>query len=273
MDRAEVLAVYDREMRIEPPTDAGVRLERAGPVVRIVGPYLCVIYSHLDPIRAVEEVAAETQHLRGLGQEVEWKVYGHDVPAELGSLLRSAGYVPDAPETLVVRELSDAIEPGPVPTGLQIRRVTSESDLALAVDLSRGAFGPDKGWPGAELGPRLSDARLAIFLAYVDGKAVASGRLEMPAGRSFASLWGGGTLPEYRGRGIYRALVARRAEVARQAGYRFLTVDARESSRPILERLGFEPLTSITGWVLRPASKTVSREPAGSVPTGNPSRA
>ena len=47
-------------------------------------------------------------------------------------------------------------------------------------------------------------------------------------------------------------LVARRAEEARRRGYRFLTTDARETSRPILERGGFVPLTGITGWVLRP---------------------
>ncbi len=74
----------------------------------------------------------------------------------------------------------------------------------------------------------------------------------MPEGRVFASMWGGSTVPEQRGLGMYRALVARRADEARRRGFRFLTTDARETSRPILERVGFVPLTGITGWVLRP---------------------
>ena len=70
-------------------------------------------------------------------------------------------------------------------------------------------------------------------------------------GRAFAGLYGGSTVPEYQGRGVYRALVAARAAEARRWGHRYLTVDARESSRPILQRLGFQPLTSISDWVLK----------------------
>jgi GNAT superfamily N-acetyltransferase len=65
-------------------------------------------------------------------------------------------------------------------------------------------------------------------------------------------MWGGSTIAEHRGLGLYRALVALRARIARTRGYRYLTTDARETSRPILERVGFVPLTGITGWVLRP---------------------
>ena len=77
--------------------------------------------------------------------------------------------------------------------------------------------------------------------------------MELPPKRSFASLWGGGTLPAYRGRGLYRGLVAHRAAEALRGGYRFLTIDARDAtSRPILERLGAVPLVGTTGWRLRP---------------------
>jgi hypothetical protein len=44
-------------------------------------------------------------------------------------------------------------------------------------------------------------------------------------------------------------MVAARAREAVRRGCRFLAVDARETSRPILQRLGFEPLASIRGWV------------------------
>ena len=72
----------------------------------------------------------------------------------------------------------------------------------------------------------------------------------LPQGRAFASIWGGCTIPAFRGKGAFRAIVAARAATARQRGYAYLTVDARETSRPILERLGFVPLTSVTGWFL-----------------------
>ena len=57
-------------------------------------------------------------------------------------------------------------------------------------------------------------------------------------------LAGGATLPDYRGRGAYRALVRARWDAAVERGTPVLTVGAGEMSRPILERLGF----SIVGW-------------------------
>ncbi len=90
----------------------------------------------------------------------------------------------------------------------------------------------------------------ALVLATVDGVAVSSARIEFLPARRFASLWGGGTLAQWRGRGIYRALVAYRARLAAARGYRYLYVTASPESRPILERLGFHAVSAVTtyGW-------------------------
>jgi GNAT superfamily N-acetyltransferase len=73
------------------------------------------------------------------------------------------------------------------------------------------------------------------------------------AGTEFAGLFGGGTLPQWRGRGIYRALVAYRARLAAARGYRYLQVDASPASRPILERLGFACLALTTPYTWSPS--------------------
>lgn len=44
--------------------------------------------------------------------------------------------------------------------------------------------------------------------------------------------------------------MAARAAEARRRGHRNLTVDARETSRPSLQRPGFEPLAVIRDWVV-----------------------
>ncbi len=80
------------------------------------------------------------------------------------------------------------------------------------------------------------------FVALVDGEVVAYGGARF--GRTAAYLAGGGTQPEHRGRGAYRALVRARWDAAVERGTPILTVGAGEMSRPILERLGF----SIVGW-------------------------
>ena len=69
----------------------------------------------------------------------------------------------------------------------------------------------------------------------------------------------GVTLPEFRGRGLYRATVAKRAELARARGYRWLYSDALPTSRPILERVGFVKLTTTRPFVF------ASRDPAASM--------
>jgi GNAT superfamily N-acetyltransferase len=60
------------------------------------------------------------------------------------------------------------------------------------------------------------------------------------------TLWGGGTLPGWRGRGVFRALVAHRAALASARGFRYLQVDASPASRPIFRRLGFVELATTT---------------------------
>jgi GNAT superfamily N-acetyltransferase len=79
-----------------------------------------------------------------------------------------------------------------------------------------------------------------------DGTVVCAARVNFHAGTDFVSLWGGGTRPGWRGRGIYKALVARRMDEAAQRGFRYVQVDASDDSRPILERLGLHRLTSTT---------------------------
>jgi GNAT superfamily N-acetyltransferase len=88
----------------------------------------------------------------------------------------------------------------------------------------------------------------------VDGEPVSGGRVDLEPGKDFAGLFGGATLPAFRGRGLYRATVAERARIARDHGHRWLFVDALPTSRPILERLGFEPLTTTTPYVFVPDS-------------------
>jgi GNAT superfamily N-acetyltransferase len=62
----------------------------------------------------------------------------------------------------------------------------------------------------------------------------------------FAGLWGGGTLPAWRGRGVFRSVIAHRTRLARERAFSHLFVDASAQSRPILERLGFVALAKTT---------------------------
>ncbi|BAS07046.1 acetyltransferase [Arthrobacter sp. Hiyo4] len=93
-----------------------------------------------------------------------------------------------------------------------------------------------------------------VFLAEASGEVVSAAWLEINPDTDFAGLWGGSTLPAWRGRGIYKALVFARAQVAATRGVKYLQVDASADSEPILPRLGFRAITTTTPFVWTPAA-------------------
>jgi GNAT superfamily N-acetyltransferase len=260
MATSEILALFDAERRAEPLPEPGVHFEQAGAVLRATGVQNWIERAELDGADVDAVIATEAAHFRSIGAAVEWKVYGHDRPANLDQRLAAAGFEPGEPETLMIYDLGCGPLPGGFPAGIVLRRIIDPGGLADLIAVQRGAFGEDRRGMAEALARRLGDPALGLYVAYANLFPVAAARLEMPPGRCFAGLWGGGTLPGYRGRGIYRGLVAARAEEAFRRGYRFLRVDARETSRPILERLGFVALTTITEWRLSPG-RGASPEP------------
>ncbi|HEY5070647.1 MAG TPA: GNAT family N-acetyltransferase [Caulobacteraceae bacterium] len=250
MDVAAVLALFDATMRADPPQEIGVTSEWSGEVLRRLGPYNFIEWWTFGAQGAHAAVAREAAHFRASGGQLEWKVHGHDRPGNLEEVLARAGFEPDEPETLLAFDLVAPAPATPRASGPEVRRVTDRAGLADLLEVNAAAFGQAQAWQGAAFAPRLGDPTLGLYIAYAEGRPGASGRLEMPHDRVFAGLYGGGTAPGFRGRGAYRALVGARAEEARRQGYRYLIVDAAETSRPILERLGFEPLAEVRGWRL-----------------------
>lgn len=255
MDHAAVLALYDRDMRVGARSDGpGARVERTDDWVRQIADaegWNGVLWSALDDTTADAVIAEQIAYFTGLGRDFEWKLYGHDRPADLGPRLTAAGFEREPEETLMIAEVADlAVAPEP-PGGIRIVPAVDRAGVDLVVVVHERAFGTD----GTRLRHRLL-ARLAAapdtvvaVVALAGEEPVCAARLELVPGTRFAGLWGGGTVEAWRGRGIYRALVAHRARVAAAHGYRYLQVDASALSRPILQRLGFHPLTTTTPYV------------------------
>ena len=87
-----------------------------------------------------------------------------------------------------------------------------------------------------------------MFLARYDGVPAATAAAAMFPRSVY--LIGGVTLAAFRGRGLYRALVAARLAHARARGILLATSHARaETAAPILERLGFETLCRYDNFV------------------------
>ncbi|MER6209935.1 GNAT family N-acetyltransferase [Streptomyces sp. NPDC001642] len=258
MDHASVLALHDRDLREGArPDGPGARVERVGGVVRQVADghgWNGVLWSDLDIADADAAIAEQIAFYTGLGRDFEWKLYGHDLPTDLGQRLTAAGFAPEPQETLMVGEISELALDSQLPDGVRLLAATDPAGVDLVADVHAKAFGTDSSLLRARLLDQLAadpDTVVAV-VALAGDEPVSAARMELVPGTRFAGLWGGGTVEAWRGRGIYRALVAHRARIAADHGYRYVQVDASDQSRPILERLGLAPLTTTTPYVYEP---------------------
>jgi GNAT superfamily N-acetyltransferase len=255
VDKVAVLRAYDEQLRRHPEAQVpNARVEREDGVVRVVGSddgVLGVMFADLDEATADAVVAAQVERFAAVPGEWEWKHHSHDRPADLPERLLRAGFVPEPPETLMVADVASLDLDVPPPPGVELVRVVDDAGVRALVDVHDTVFGGDHAFIGRHVAAHLHDdpATVVAVLAVADGAPVSGGRLELARGTDFASLWGGGTLRAWRGRGVFRALVAHRARLAAEAGFRYLQVDASDDSRPILARLGFEPLAVTTPFV------------------------
>ena len=184
---------------------------------------------------------------------VEWKSRGHDRAPGLHDALVRNGFVPGEPESIMIGEAAPLAVGVPLPRGIQLRRVTSEPDVRALSEMQEAVFGSGFAEEMADaLLRRLSFGDgMELWVAEADGEIVSSGRLEPVAATEFAGIWGGATLPEWRGRGIYRTLTAARARSALALGKRLIHSDSTEDSRPILERAGLVQVSTTTPYLWR----------------------
>lgn len=251
MDRTAALAAFDKQLRnvIRPTLDGG-QFERVGPVIRCLSKqpdgWSGVEWSDLDESSADRVIAEQLDFFRRQGRRMEWKYYAYDRPADLPDRLRAAGLEPGEEEALMVADVADVPTDLAPPDGVRLVTVSDEDGLRLVQSVHDEVFGEDHGPMIASMLERLRSTpeALAPVLALAGETPVCAARIDFHAGTDFASLWGGGTLPEWRGKGIYRAMVSYRTRLAVERGYRYLRTDALSNSRPILEKLGFERLTT-----------------------------
>jgi hypothetical protein len=249
--------VYDEQVRgsFADRLPAGWTGEHDGPLIRCLtrdGGF--VMFT-----RPVPDLA--TAALRGLvdrtlayfaaaGRSFEWKTFAHDT-AELEQLLRQAGAVAEPREWLVLGPAKALAGRPALPAGLTMRSITERADLERVAALESTVWAADWSWLADDLAARRASDPPTIVLVVEDADVVVSAAWLVPLrGTTVAGLWGGSTLASHRRRGIYRALVAERARIAVQLGYRIVQVDASDDSRPILERLGLSTVGSTTPYVI-----------------------
>ncbi|MEG3635584.1 GNAT family N-acetyltransferase [Micromonospora palythoicola] len=262
LDASTLRAAYDTQLRpgLPDPVPDGVTVESDGPVFRVRGldQRGLVTYRDLGGLAGAdldELIARQVAVFRERGEPVEWKLHGHDEPADLPRRLRAAGFVPEDQETVVVGPVAPLASALPVvPEGVRLREVTGRAELDRIAELKSQVWGRDLSdlADGLEREIAADPQSVTVVVAEADETMVSAGWVRYPVESTFATLWGGSTLPRWRRQGIYRALVTYRARLAGARGRTLVQVDASDESRPVLERLGLVAVTTTTPYVYTP---------------------
>jgi GNAT superfamily N-acetyltransferase len=173
-------------------------------------------------------IDAAIDDFRSIGCKFRWTVPPGSAPDDLAQRLERRG-MELRPIIAVAR---DSTEPLPSVDGVTVERVTTAT-LEPFADVMAAGWGGD----AAEVRAMYiaGFAYQAMYLARVAGEP-AGGAATVVFERS-AYLRGGVVLPRFRGRGVYRALVATRiAECGRSV---VTSAAGAGTSAPILARMGF----------------------------------
>ena len=261
MDVAALLEAYDTQLREDAEVERAVSVVRHPPLLwAVFGEGGLVTYRSLAGAqgRALDAlIAASLVHFRDetVVRRAEWKTRGHDSPDDLGARLVAHGFVAEGVETVMVGPAAGLAVGVAIPSDVVIRRVEVGPQLldevARASAMQAEVFGGDAGRDPERVADQMTadPDHLQLWVAESGGEVVAAGTLDVVRGTEFAGLWGGAVQASWRGRGIYRALVAARARAAMEQGVRFLHSDCTAMSRPILERSGLTAVTTTTPYV------------------------
>lgn len=248
MPTTPLLELYDQEMRVA-MAYPDARREQLPHVVRFLRPAPAmnfILYHQLEEGEMDAVIQAQIADLAPLGQPFTWKLYDHDRPIALRERLLAHGFEEDPePGAIMVLDLQKAPLP-PVSPEADIRRIEQASGIEDVIAVEEQVWGGSFAWMRQRLGAHLQHpGYLSLYVAYVDDVPAASAWSYFHENSHFASLWGGSTVPAYRRRGLYSALLATRMAEATDRGVPYLVIEAGEMSGPIVARHGFELLTTV----------------------------
>jgi GNAT superfamily N-acetyltransferase len=248
MKTDNLLVQYDKDLRLriaypearKEITRDVVRLIRKAPGMNVVS------FTFANENKLHDVIHREVEYFTPLEQPFTWKVYDHDLLPSLKDQLTSHGFAPDEdPAKVMVFDVQDSYSSLFKPVTADIRRVKDVDGLKDVVDVLDQVWGGHNTWVYDRLGGHLKIHNyLSVYVAYVNDQPASIAWTYFPHGQ-FATLFAGSTLPEYRRQGLYTSLLATRIQEIHRRGYHYAVVETGAMSGPIVEKHGFQHLTTV----------------------------
>jgi GNAT superfamily N-acetyltransferase len=250
--REEILGIYDRETRAEPKYPPIVRVVHTPYFVKLVGPgkFTFINYWQIPAQQTARIMHEEMQSLKQFGGKVMCRVYQHDVPKDLENCLANEGFEQLDSVTLTLLPLQQHDLKQDKAPDIQIRELKNAQDVADFLGVTEAAFGQPSPQDHAYIEESLKFSNFKYYLAYLKQQPVGAARFIVPEHSRFGFFFGGCVIPKYRRRGIYSALIKTRLQLAKSLNLEFICNEAKESSRPIMEKIGFHSISKARTWYL-----------------------
>lgn len=246
--RQELIDAIERADSIQPPVPGIVEYTQLPGVLLRVSPmddphFNEAIMARFSASDADEGIDRVTDFYRSRKVRFSWIVGPSSSPADLGVRLLKRGFekiqevdglfLPDLNADIAVNEAVRIVE-------------LSLDDLEPVVHVGAVGFGTSEEASRAfndMVRLRSASITTRVYIAFLDGVdyPIACGYTTYYPDQPIALLCGGATIPEFRGRGVYRSILAHRLSDIRRDGFEAVIIQAdQETSSPICVRNGFE---------------------------------
>ncbi|MBN2241037.1 MAG: GNAT family N-acetyltransferase [Dehalococcoidales bacterium] len=201
-----------------------------------------IFRTRLHPRDIDDTIESLQTRARVKGVPLRWYIEPGTEPANLGEYLERHSFTPIPWQvTLMAVELDGLpVNPPPV-TGLEIVEIRDAEQLELWTRTEVLGFNrePEVLEPSIRWFSTTMEYKLPVrfYLAYLDGKPAATSMIVSAEG--VGGIYYVATLPEFRNRGIGRAVTLKALEAAREAGYRIGTLQASAMGEPVYRGMGF----------------------------------
>ena len=200
-----------------------------------------VYRTRLGAENAEKEIERHYRFFREHNISFRWYVFPHSTPAELNEKIQQLN-----PGRIIEMQglYARTDDPGfRIPSGVTVEEL-SKKNLADYTETkiagwSQSGAEADKIRREIRAGVEKGDMGYRGFLARYNGEPASTGMMRIVNGAGY--FYGGSTLPEFRGKGAYRGLVAHRLRLLHAQGIELALVLARTAtSAPICRTIGFK---------------------------------